>query len=417
VRKILRIILILVVSIISLQNSYCQKNFSPGFIVTTKGDTIQGLIDYPDKKYNPSEINFKERNTGEVKVYNPQTIKQLSVKNTVYVSAIIEREISSAALTQLQDEQNDFELVRDTVFLNVEFVGDKSLFSFVSDKGNTNFYIKNNDVYELLKYKKYLTKIDGKEGIVESKVYLGQLILYLSENTSIQSQIKNTEYTRKGLRKLFEKYYDLTKSNPEFKRKKDKVVYEKGILVGASLSTLAIGSNQLDEVDSEFKFKQKQDFSIGFFYDILLPYNHGRWSINNELVLGQYKLEAEYNDSENFVYGEATHTYLQMNNLVRYKQPIGQIAIYANLGLASRIVINDSYSFKNKTDEQNVEQTILHDELSSVDKSSFDIIGGIGVKLKQYSLELRYAGANKDILFPASNSTANTIKFIVAYRF
>ena len=416
-RKILRIILILVVSIISLQNSYCQKNFSPGFIVTTKGDTIQGLIDYPDKKYNPSEINFKEKNTGEVKVYTPQTIKQLSVKNIVYVSAIVEREISSAALTQLQDEQNDFELVRDTVFLNVEFVGDKSLFSFIPDKGNTNFYIKNNDVYELLKYKKYLTKIDGKEGVVESKVYLGQLILYLNENTSIQSQIKNTEYTRKGLRKLFEKYYNLTNSNPEFKRNKDKVILERGILAGATLSTLMIGSNQFEDTDNGFEYHQKQDFSVGVFYDVLLPYNHRKWSINNELLLGQYKLEGEFSDLENNFKGDAIYTYLQMNNLIRYSKPVGKIEIYANLGLASRIVINDSYSFKNKTDEQNVEQTILHDELSSVDKSSFDIIGGIGVKLKQYSLELRYAGANKDILFPASNSTANKIRFLIGYRF
>jgi len=39
------------------------------------------------------------------------------------------------------------------------------------------------------------------------------------------------------------------------------------------------------------------------------------------------------------------------------------------------------------------------------------------VKLKQYSLELRYAGANKDILFPASNSTANKIRFLIGYRF
>jgi len=416
VRIVVKSILILVISIITLQKTFCQENYLPGYIISLKGDTIKGIIDYPDKKHNPTKIYFKESDTEELNVYTPQAIKLFSVKNLVYVSATVEREVSLTLLTQLQ-AKDDFEIVRDTVFLNVEFEGAKSLFSFKPVKGNTNFYIKKYGVYELLKYKKFLSKIDGKEGVVESKVYLGQLILYLNENIAIQSQIKNTEYTRKDLRKLFEKYYNLTKSNPEFKRNKDKVILEKGILAGATLSTLMIGSNQFEDTDSDFKFKQKQDFSIGIFYDVLLPYNQRKWSINNELLLGQYKLDGEYIDSENNFNGDATYTYLQMNNLVRYKQPIGKIAIYANIGLSSRIVINDSYSFDNQVADRYLDQSILNDELSSVDKSSFDIIGGIGVKLKQYSLELRYAGANKDILFPASNSTANKIRFLIGYRF
>ena len=415
-RIVVKSILILVISIITLQKTFCQENYLPGYIISLKGDTIKGIIDYPDKKHNPTKIYFKESDTEELNVYTPQAIKLFSVKNLVYVSATVEREVSLTLLTQLQ-AKDDFEIVRDTVFLNVEFEGAKSLFSFKPVKGNTNFYIKKYGVYELLKYKKFLSKIDGKEGVVESKVYLGQLILYLNENIAIQSQIKNTEYTRKDLRKLFEKYYNLTKSNPEFKRNKDKVILEKGILAGATLSTLMIGSNQFEDTDSDFKFKQKQDFSIGIFYDVLLPYNQRKWSINNELLLGQYKLDGEYIDSENNFNGDATYTYLQMNNLVRYKQPIGKIAIYANIGLSSRIVINDSYSFDNQVADRYLDQSILNDELSSVDKSSFDIIGGIGVKLKQYSLELRYAGANKDILFPASNSTANKIRFLIGYRF
>jgi hypothetical protein len=39
--------------------SFAQSNYKPGYVVTLKGDTLHGFIDYREWSSNPNSINFK----------------------------------------------------------------------------------------------------------------------------------------------------------------------------------------------------------------------------------------------------------------------------------------------------------------------------------------------------------------------
>src|ERR1700733_6331117 len=39
--------------------SLAQSNYKPGYVVTLKGDTLRGFIDYREWDSNPNAINFK----------------------------------------------------------------------------------------------------------------------------------------------------------------------------------------------------------------------------------------------------------------------------------------------------------------------------------------------------------------------
>jgi hypothetical protein len=39
--------------------TFAQSNYKPGYVVTLKGDTLRGFIDYREWNTNPTSINFK----------------------------------------------------------------------------------------------------------------------------------------------------------------------------------------------------------------------------------------------------------------------------------------------------------------------------------------------------------------------
>ncbi len=55
-------------------NVLAQENLVTGFIVSLKGDTTHGLINYKNWRQNPKTIQFKASNQIESSTYTPQNI-------------------------------------------------------------------------------------------------------------------------------------------------------------------------------------------------------------------------------------------------------------------------------------------------------------------------------------------------------
>ncbi len=89
-----RIIVTLFVLFI-FQTSFCQENYLPGYIITLKGDTLHGFIDYRNWDRNPDKISFKEKLSDNKLIYSSLIIKGFGVLDEIYESAIVETEISS----------------------------------------------------------------------------------------------------------------------------------------------------------------------------------------------------------------------------------------------------------------------------------------------------------------------------------
>ncbi|ALO17087.1 hypothetical protein L21SP5_03476 [Salinivirga cyanobacteriivorans] len=104
---------------------------------------------------------------------------------------------TSPVATSRLEEGPALNLERDTVFLEVLFKGDKSLYHYGTRKGKDNLYIKRNDSIEFLIYKNYyITRFEGKYQ-QEKNTFKGQLAIYLNNCKKITGAIEDADYEPK----------------------------------------------------------------------------------------------------------------------------------------------------------------------------------------------------------------------------
>lgn len=408
-----------------MQISFSQKNYLPGYIITLKGDTLQGFIDYRDWRINPEIIYFKEKTNSQENSYTPVTINEFKVFGQIYVSAIVNSEISSPHAGNLEFAPT-LHLKIDTTFLQTVFKANKSLFYFRNNYGNENFYIRQNTQYELLVYKKYLKKREGKNVITENNKYLGQLTIYLSDCVSIQSKIRITKYDEKSLKKLFQYYHECTQSEILYQKDENKIVTDIGILAGVSISFLDFKCDEYIFDAYEYlvnaNYSQSNNFTAGMFFDVILHGNQGKWSIYNELLYTTYGFHYRYDDFEDenrytITTTEIGYSYIKINNFMRFKYPIGSFYLFLNAGISNGFaikVINYKHEeIKFYTTEKIVEGNAIDDTRNHEQGYIF----GSGIKYKNYSLEMRYEKGNGMSTLQTLNSSTRRYYLLFGYSF
>lgn len=60
----------IVIAIVSISNIYAQSKFEPGYIVTSKSDTVRGMIEYRNWSQNPETILFRDEQLQNEKTFD-----------------------------------------------------------------------------------------------------------------------------------------------------------------------------------------------------------------------------------------------------------------------------------------------------------------------------------------------------------
>jgi len=212
---------VLLLFIISVSNSYAKSKLIPGYIITLSNDTLDGYIEYNRWKHTPLEVLFKESINGTGLYYSPKTISEFSIEGEVYRSAIIKVDLSSYKTSELSSSP-DFQFIIDTAFLQAIILGDKELYYMKDSTNKENFYIKKDSGYEWLMYKRFVKTVGSKEQVLSNNNYIGQLLIYLEDCSSLNSVLSITTYDLKSLAKVFYYYYECTNSKIDYREKEDK---------------------------------------------------------------------------------------------------------------------------------------------------------------------------------------------------
>lgn len=383
---------LLLIAILSYQSAFSQENFIPGYIITNSADTLNGYVDYRNWRHNPDRVSFKTSIDDRATSFRPMDILEFGVEGEIYVSAIVETEISPTATSRLQDNPQ-LNIKVDTTFLQTLIRGDKSLFYYHKSEVS-NFYIKQDSEFTLLIYKRYLRQQNGKRVVFENNGYLGQLNFYLNECESMIPRLEKASYKQKSLTNLFQYYYTCTTSDVTFQKERERIRTEIGVLAGASLTTLSFQvDTQANQVVSEYE--SSINFSGGLFLKFIVPRNHGKWSINNELLYSSYTITAK----KGWYWHENTYSistiredykYINLINFVRYTHPFKQIALFFNGGISNGYAISEtnfeiirSRTFATMGVEEEV--TINHSN-----RIKHGLIMGTGLTRDKFSLEVRY---------------------------
>jgi hypothetical protein len=401
------------------QTSFCQENYLPGYIIRLQGDTLRGYIDYRNWDRNPDNISFKTTPGDKNLHYTPMDIKAFGVLDEIYESAIMETEVSPTDTKELRYEK-ELDILMDTAFLQAVVKGVKSLYYFKNRLGKEQFYIRKDSSYVLLVNKKYLKDQDGQTGIAENKKYIGQLMLYLADCPAIQQKSKNLEYRKNSLESLFLYYYKCTQFPIAFHKKTEKVTTQVGVLAGVSWADLKFSGNFAYLTDAGYP--PSINFTGGVFFDVILSRNRGKWSLCNELIFTSYEVDGRYDLYSNankytIVYTTLGYAYLKMNNMLRFKYPIGKFFLYLNTGMSNGYAIHETNYAKQ---EQKLFTQVRVEEgkaLNDTRRYEMGFLLGLGTKFKKYSFEIRYESGNGMSTYTDLKSATMRLYFLLGYRF
>lgn len=420
ITKIITQLKLIALGLLISQTSFAQENFLPGYIISLKGDTLKGFIDYRNWDKNPNKIYFQNKLGSEKINYTPTNIKQFNVKDEIYVSAIVKAEVSPVEIDALEFD-SELKIKIDTTFLQTMFQGTKCLYYYKNHNGRENFYIKQDTTFDLLVYKKYVDKQDDGNAIRENGLFINQLSHYLQSCPSIQVKLADTKYSKKSLERLFSYYYDYTKFEKSFQKKTEKLAVEIGALAGISVTRLKFHGDAFAYLVNG-NYPSSSNFSTGLFLNIILPRTQRKWSINNELVFTSYKMNGYYNDYKNdnqytLYYTKLGYSYLKMYNMLRFTLPIQSLFCYLNAGISNGIVVSESNYLKQEATFYTTKTIEESKALNDSRKHEQGYILGIGIKYKKYLLDIKYEKGNGMSENTALNSSTDTYYFLLGYRF
>lgn len=396
--KTTKLILIITGVLLSLI-SFSQENYLPGFIITTQQDTLSGFIDYRNWSRNPAKIQFKNKLDAAKINYTTQDIHKFGVHNEIYVSAIVETEISSSQVNNLS-ESPQLNIRTDTTFLQIIIDGSKSLLYYNTSTDKEQFYIKIDTTFHLLIHKKY-TKIDrGLKNIIENNKFQGQLIYYLENCPSVGSKAKNAQYNKRSLEKLFLSYYACSQSVPKFHKKVEKVSFTFGILAGISSTKVNFGGDTYSNFLISTNFPTSQNITGGLFFNLILARNQKKWSIYNDLIYRSYKIRGHYETIQNenvyrLIDDNIEFSYLKINNMLRFTHPVkNDLFIFVNTGFSNGFVVKKINSRREKSFFYSTITKRAEPAIKSIRKHEIGYLLGLGAYFKQFSVEMRVERGN-----------------------
>lgn len=332
---------IFILALFAAANTQAQSNFLPGYIQNQQGDTLTGLIDFQNWAKSPSEIHFQAEQSTAKRTFNPMNIKAFHVSDEDYFSANVQIETSPRETEQLQPE-SALILVTRNVFLKPVFkTNAKNLYVYVDEFNNNHFYIREDTIYKLLIYKKFLNI--SSMSYVETKRYVGQLLYYFSDTPSLSALINKTEYTLPSLTKLFTTYYQRSTSKIDLGSEQKKTNIKFGVLSGLSCTTLDFVS---DNWPSLVNASYKPYISVvpALSLEFIENRNRNKWSLYNELLYSNYWVEGDAKDYLYSYHSKLSFQYLNFSSLLRYTMPLKTYQPFVNVGISLGYLLGKSTS-------------------------------------------------------------------------
>jgi hypothetical protein len=405
---------------VNIATCYSQKNFLPGYIVETNGDTVKGQIKYLNWDRTPVKITFVSEGDEKMTEYRPYDIKGFCVNGERYLSATVTIDDSPVRDNELVESDKP-EWKTDTVFIRLLFSGSKSLFYFKDRNKKDHFIIGKDSAFETLLYRRYIQNIEGVTYSRTNEKYKGQLILYMKDYPDLQKKITYTNYNMNDLTKLFKDYYNLTGENTSFQNTNEKFRLEKGLLAGLSISKLRFYGPDFYLPLTGVDYPRSPSYAIGGFLNIVLPRKRERISIMNELIFNSFKCKGEYIDSNDpniyaISYSNFAYSYVKLTDMFKYKLPVGRMFFYTEIGLTNGFFYKQQNHLKV---EAHIYSMTYVTEVKAVPSRKWDrgYSIGLGCGINKSFFEFRYENTDGFDSDPNSSSNIAGLYFLLGYRF
>lgn len=368
------------------------------YIMDKSGNKITGEVQSFRKSSTPKYIKFKKAGETKFSKYYPENLGGFRVKGIEYISTQVT--VNPRTTVSLTGEYNTpEEKIQANVFIQQLFKGNNITLYYANVKGSSYFFIKKDDNFETLYYKKYTVSNEQGSYSGELKKYIGQLKLYLKDCDAIQSKINVVSYSKSSLTRLMKAYVKCSEPVVE-EEKKNENRRKFGVIIGVSLAKIKFKTD-----DPDLKYLSEANFSkaLNFYGGLSLqhPYRNNM-ALMHEWVYVGYRFSGVQGD-EIVRKGGLTsivrikQSFIKFNNLVKlkYKKSLW----YTVLGISAGLKIYEDHSL------ETVATTVAgftNNVLPETSILELGLLGGVGIHNDKASLELRLEYANGPSSSPAS---------------
>ncbi|GAC1306904.1 MAG: hypothetical protein NVSMB24_17900 [Mucilaginibacter sp.] len=230
-----------------------QSNYKPGYVVTLKGDTVRGFIDYRNWDSNPSAISFRSTpdDRGKQK-FTVSNIRLFSISGFVtykrFVCSVSLDETNTAHLNTARDSSYKI----DTVFLKVLQQGKYLALYAYADQIKMRFYVGEYPDYiptELV-YRLYYDSgavTDNRGRTVNENTYLKQLFALATKYNALDDDLnrdfQGANYLSTDILDIVSKINGITKKELKKNSEQSKFNFFINAAVNISNTTSGAGSS------------------------------------------------------------------------------------------------------------------------------------------------------------------------------
>ena len=380
-----------------------QTSFKKGYYVSSNQDTIYGLIKDYDWKKNPDEIQFKTSASSIVRSLKPEDITFFEVLNKVkYKSAKVDIDRSDNSISELSKSRLP-EFKTELVFLKVLESGAADLYKFEQNALIRYFFKTKETPIQQLIYKRYL---ETGTKIRENQNFRQQLLNALKCNDLSINRFKNLKYKEKPLRRVINDYNAcLGNTDYSYDNKTSKGTLHLSIRPGVQFASLEVNDNTNASIDANFN--NETSFRLGLELEIVLPFNHSKWSVVLEPTYQNYSSSREFLIDDFFpVKREVDYASIEVPFSLRYYSFIApNHQLFINAGLAYDIGIGDNEIVGIRSRRLDL-------------NAQFNPVFGIGYQFMQkLAFEFRFQ-TGRDLLYDYvdSSSTFSSASLILGYK-
>ncbi len=390
--------------------SYSQVSFQAGYFINESNQKTSCLIKNMDWKDNPDVFEYKLTEDGKVYKASKDSIQEFGIANTQkYIRAVVQVDRSSDNINSL-DEQRSPVFKEEQVLLKVLLEGEFSLYQYVDKSLYRYFFSAGDAAIEPLIYKRYM-----KDGAVAYNKYYIQQISNLTFDYPALSvpTLTNVSYAQKELKRVFTSLNESVQAPVvSYTEKQQQKLLHLTVRPGMQYSNLTIYSGEAYigtiEMDPAYHFR------LGVEAEILLPFNHQKWSVFMEPTFMLY--HATKTQEVAALYDRMIAVNVDYNVV---EVPLG-IRYYAYLNKESRLFVNAAIVMAQSVSSSTNINRLNGEELYAFEPH-FDInyVFGLGYSYKnRFSAELRYAGPRN--LFDKAlqwSSDLTSLSLMVGYTF
>lgn len=400
-------ICIAVLFVVRTQAQLPDEGFQPGYVITLKGDTLKGSIDYQTAKATPVEISF--RNGAEPAVnYTPQMIKGFGVNGNNFIGSVVK--VESGAL-DMPTEGFELKYIDTPLFLQLLVDGPKPLYGVMLVTNREQFYVRNGDVFELLGYKKYLRKGNGETFNAWNKMYLNQLTQMFKDCDAILGKLEKVPYKRDALTALFLDYYACIGKNANYQAKVPARKTATRLLIGYTFGIVNVPGEQYEDLD----FSNSHRLFLGVQFDLNPAHRNVKYTWPIEIAMSGYKSTAsdEYYFDENN-YGARDYTvkaaYLKINTMYRQYIRRDDRHLFYNFGISNGFSLGPDFTYEQHGLVEGLNYN-TNGSLSGTSLYEITLLAGVGTGGRRLTFEVRYESRGI-----SANIHAQRFHFLLGYK-